>query len=124
MLTGDLNLGHVEWIVQYRVKDPMEFLLKVGSTERIDLRSLPSGTISDVNAAVPDTISDVSESVMRKLVGDSSIDYVLTIGREQLANQAEELIQEEVCDEDKTYRRRARDPRNFRLRPVLERLHR
>jgi membrane protease subunit HflK len=45
---------------------------------------------------VPDTINDVSESVMRKLVGDSSIDYVLTIGREQLAKEAEELIQEEL----------------------------
>jgi membrane protease subunit HflK len=49
-----------------------------------------------VTAAVPDTISDVSESVMRKLVGDSSIDYVLTIGREQLAKEAEKMIQEEL----------------------------
>lgn len=96
MLTGDLNLGSVEWIVQYRVKDPMDFLFKIGSTEQIDLGNLPSGSTSDVNAAVPDTISDVSESVMRKLVGDSSIDYVLTIGREQLAKEAEELIQEEL----------------------------
>ena len=78
MLTGDLNLGHVEWIVQYRVEDPKKFLFELGSTERISHRSLPSGTTKDVNAAVPDTISDVSESVMRKLVGDSSIDYVLT----------------------------------------------
>ena len=96
MLTGDLNLGHVEWIVQYRVKDPINFLFKVGSTERINRRSLPSGTSSDVNPAVPDTISDISESVMRKLVGDSSIDSVLTIGRERLAKDAERLIQEEL----------------------------
>jgi modulator of FtsH protease HflK len=96
MLTGDLNLGHVEWVVQYRVKDPMDYLFKVGSTEKIDLRSLPSGTTADANVAVPDTISDVSEAVMRKLVGDSSIDYVLTIGREQLAKEAEILIQEEL----------------------------
>jgi len=82
MLTGDLNLGNVEWIVQYRVKDPMNFLFRIGGAESIDQRNLPSGTTSDVNPAVPDTISDVSESVMRKLVGDSSIDYVLTIGRE------------------------------------------
>lgn len=93
MLTGDLNLGNVEWIVQYRIKNPEDFLFKVGSTERIDLIG---GTISNVNIAVPDTISDVSESVMRKLVGDSSIDYVLTIGREQLAKEAEKLIQEEL----------------------------
>ena len=96
MLTGDLNLGHVEWVVQYRVKDPMDFLFKVGSTESINQASLPSGANSDVNPAVPDTISDVSESVMRKLVGDSSIDYVLTIGREQLAAEAEEMIQAEL----------------------------
>ncbi|MDA0285014.1 MAG: FtsH protease activity modulator HflK [Planctomycetota bacterium] len=98
MLTGDLNLGHVEWVVQYRIKDPMDFLFKVGSTESVGLNNLPSGMTSDVNAAVPDTISDVSESVMRKLVGDSSIDYVLTIGREQLAAEAETLIQAELDD--------------------------
>jgi membrane protease subunit HflK len=96
MLTGDLNLGHVEWIVQYRVKDPMKYLFKVGTTEAIGRRALPSGSDADVNPAVPDTIRDVSESVMRKLVGDSSIDYVLTIGRVQLANEAEELIQAEL----------------------------
>jgi modulator of FtsH protease HflK len=96
MLTGDLNLGHVEWVVQYRVKDPMKFLFKVGSTGNVDQSVLPSGMTSDVNPAVPDTISDVSESVMRKLVGDSSIDYVLTIGREQLAIEAEQLIQAEL----------------------------
>ncbi|MCA9144064.1 MAG: FtsH protease activity modulator HflK [Planctomycetales bacterium] len=96
MLTGDLNLGHVEWIVQYRIKDPMQYLFKVGSTESIDTSVLPSGSRGDVNPAVPDTIRDVSESVMRKLVGDSSIDFVLTIGREQLAKEAEDLIQEEL----------------------------
>ncbi len=96
MLTGDLNLGHVEWVVQYRVNDPMDFLFKVGGTESVSPSSLPSGATSDVNPAVPDTISDVSESVMRKLVGDSSIDYVLTIGREQLATEAEQLVQEEL----------------------------
>lgn len=94
MLTGDLNLGHVEWIVQYRVKDPTEFLFKMGDTEKVGGGFLSTST--DVNPAVTDTILDVSESVMRKLVGDSSIDYVLTIGREQLAKTAEELIQEEL----------------------------
>lgn len=96
MLTGDLNLGHVEWIVQYRVRDPIDYLFQIGSTEAIGDSILPSGASYDVNEAVPDTISDVSESVMRKLVGDVSIDYVLTIGREQLAAEAEDLIQEEL----------------------------
>ena len=94
MLTGDLNLGHVEWIVQYRISDPMGYLFKLGDTE-----NRPGGFLStskEVNPAVPDTIRDISESVMRKLVGDSSIDYVLTIGREQLAKAAEVMIQEEL----------------------------
>lgn len=94
MLTGDLNLGHVEWIVQYRVDDPISYLFHLGgSAEDLQYRS---GFGSDVNPAVPDTISDVSESVMRKLVGDSSIDFVLTIGREQIAKQAQAMIQEEL----------------------------
>jgi len=96
MLTGDLNLGLVEWIVQYRVKDSMRYMFEVGGTEGIDPDVLPSGVVSDPNPAVPDTIRDISESVMRKLVGDSSIDYVLTIGRDQIAKDAERLIQEEL----------------------------
>ena len=94
MLTGDLNLGHVEWIVQYRISDPMGYLFKMGDTE-----NRPGGFLSgssEVNPAVPDTIRDVSESVMRKLVGDSSIDYVLIIGRAELAKAAETLIQQEL----------------------------
>jgi membrane protease subunit HflK len=92
MLTGDLNLGHVEWIVQYRVSDPMQYLFKVGATTS----DLSGAASSDVNPAVPDTIRDISESVVRKLVGDTSIDSVLTIGRDQIAKDAEQLIQEEL----------------------------
>ena len=92
MLTGDLNLGHVEWIVQYRVKDPLQYLFKMGSSGNDGW----AGSSAEVNPAVPDTIRDVSESVMRKLVGDSSIDYGLTIGRDQLAKQGEILIQQEL----------------------------
>ena len=98
MLTGDLNLGHVEWIVQYRVSDPVQYLFSIGSTEPIGRRGLPSGSETEVNPAVPGTIRDVSEAVMRKLVGDSSIDYVLTIGREQIATEAKQLIQGELDD--------------------------
>lgn len=93
MLTGDLNLGHVEWIVQYRVKDPVQFLFEIGGSEGASWLSKDG---DEVNPSVPDTIQDISESVMRKLVGDSSIDYVLTIGRDQIAKEAEELIQEEL----------------------------
>lgn len=96
MLTGDLNLGLVEWIVQYRVKDSGQYLFKIGGAEASNPWALSGGTSSEVNPAVPDTIRDVSESVMRKLVGDSSIDYVLTIGRDQVAKDAEILIQEEL----------------------------
>ena len=96
MLTGDLNLGHVEWIVQYRIKDSMQYLFKVGNSDNILGRGNAYGARNEINPAVPDAIRDISESVMRKLVGDSSIDYVLTIGREQIAKDAELLIQEEL----------------------------
>jgi len=94
MLTGDMNLAHVEWIVQYRVKDPQEYLFSLGG-EASD-ETLPSGSDYDINPSVPDTIADVSESVMRKLVGDRSIDSVLTIGRDQIGIDAKEMIQAEL----------------------------
>lgn len=94
MLTGDLNLANVEWIVQYRISDPQQYLFSIGATDSLGTRARPSGKTYDANLAVPDTIHDVSESVMRKLVGDSSIDAVLTISREQIATEAKREIQE------------------------------
>jgi len=80
--------------VQYRVKDAVEFLFNLGSAESISDRSLPSGERSDVNPAVPDTIRDVAESVLRTLVGDRSVDAVLTFGREEIAADAKLQIQQ------------------------------
>lgn len=73
MLTGDLNMASVEWVVQYRINDPKAFLFRV--------------------AEVQDTIRDSSEAVMRTLVGDRSVDEVITSGREALAAQAKERLQ-------------------------------
>ena len=90
MLTGDLNLAHVEWVVQYRVQDAYGSLFKLGSGEGPFWDALRSKSI---NPAIPDTIRDVSETVMRKLVGDRSVDAVLTMGREEIAAQARQDIQ-------------------------------
>ena len=81
MLTGDLNLAHVEWIVQYRIRDAYNYLFKIGGN-------------ADSAVAIDDTIRSVSEAVMRKLVGDASVDEVITIGRDQIASDAKVQIQE------------------------------
>jgi membrane protease subunit HflK len=81
MLTGDLNVGVVEWIVQYKIKDPYAFLFKVRSVES--------------------TFRDMSEAAMRQVVGDHSVDEVLTIGRERIAAQAKDLLQN-LCDKYET----------------------
>jgi len=80
MLTGDLNLAHVEWIVQYRIKDAFNYLFKIGGHP-------------DAAVAIEDTIRGASEAVMRKLVGDASVDEVITIGRDKIASDAEVEIQ-------------------------------
>jgi len=68
MVTGDLNSALVEWIVQYRISDPANFLFKVRNPE--------------------ETLRDVSESVMREVVGDRTVDEVLTIGRQEIESEA------------------------------------
>ena len=73
MLTGDLNVADVEWIVQYKIKDPYRFVFRVR-----DVRG---------------TLRDVSEAVMRNVVGDHSVTEVLTIGREQIQVQAKDEMQ-------------------------------
>jgi membrane protease subunit HflK len=77
MLTGDLNVAVVEWIVQFRIKDPKKFLF--------DVRDVPM------------TFHSMSEAAMRQVVGDHSVDEVLTIGREEVALKAKEELQR-LCE--------------------------
>lgn len=77
MLTGDLNVAIVEWIVQFRIKDPRQYLFHVRD--------------------VPETFRYMSEAAMRLVVGDHSVDEVLTIGREEVARKAKEELQR-LCD--------------------------
>jgi len=73
MVTGDLNAALVEWVVQYRISDPVKFLFEVRE---------PS-----------ETLRYVSESVMREVVGDRTVDEVITIGRQEIENEALEKMQ-------------------------------
>jgi len=74
MVTGDLNSALVEWVVQYRVADPVKFLFEVRQPRS--------------------TLRHVSESVMREVVGDRTVDEVITIGRQEIENEALEKMQE------------------------------
>ena len=68
MVTGDLNAALVEWVVQYRIADPVKYLFEVRE---------PS-----------ETLRYVSESVMREVVGDRTVDEVITIGRQEIEIEA------------------------------------
>ncbi len=74
MLTGDLNAAQVEWIVQYRIKDPYKFLFRVRNAVK--------------------TFRDINEAAMRKVVGDRTVDEVLTIGRQEVASTVAIKLQE------------------------------
>jgi membrane protease subunit HflK len=89
MLTGDLNVAVVEWIVQYKVKDPYKYLFKVRNLDSAARRGDPS------------TFRDMNEAVMRAIVGDHSVNEVLTVGREQIQIDAKMLLQR-LCDRYET----------------------
>ena len=74
MLTGDLNVADVEWILQYRISDPWKFLFHARDPQR--------------------NIRDISMSIMRRIVGDRLVGGVLTTGRVEIADQAKILTQE------------------------------
>jgi len=78
MLTGDLNLAEVKWVVQYRVDDAYKNLFKVRNPES--------------------TLRLISEAGMRQIVGDRTVNEVLTVGRTEIANKLQLLIQK-VCRE-------------------------
>jgi membrane protease subunit HflK len=75
MLTGDLNVALVPWIVQYRIKDPYKFLFKVHDVRRL--------------------LIDMSEAAMRLVVGDRSINEVIS-KREEIAVEARQVLQVEM----------------------------
>lgn len=81
MLTGDLNASQVEWIVQYRINDPYKFLFRVRNAVQ--------------------TFRDINEAVMREVVGDRTVDEVLTIGRQEVASTVTVKLQE-LCDQYET----------------------
>ena len=74
MLTGDLNIIRVEWVVQYRIQEPVNFLYSMREPTQ--------------------TLRDITESVMRRIVGNRIGSDVLTVGRVDIANTAVEEIQQ------------------------------
>jgi membrane protease subunit HflK len=78
MLTGDLNVIDVQWIIQYRIEDPIRFLFHVRET--------------------PKTIRDITEAVMRRAVGNRIGSDVLTTGRVEVASEAKTEIQKILSD--------------------------
>src|SRR5438477_13106441 len=64
MITGDLNTALVPWVVQYRITDPKTYLFGAREPEK--------------------TLRDLSESVMREVIGDRTVEEVLTVGRHDI----------------------------------------
>ncbi len=81
MLSGDLNVVDLQWTVQYKIRDPKDFLFQV----------------KDVDSA----IRDMSESVMRRVVGNRLFDFVLTVGRAEIADRVKVEMQK-VLDSYRT----------------------
>lgn len=74
LLSGDLNIGDVEWVIQYKVKDPSNFLFAIRNPRR--------------------SLRDLSEAVMSTIVGDRTVTEVLTIGRIEIAAEVQRYLQE------------------------------
>ena len=68
MVTGDLNAAQVEWILQYSISSPQDYLFQVRD---------PGGTLRDL-----------TEAVMCEIIGDRTVDEVLTIGSTEIETEA------------------------------------
>jgi membrane protease subunit HflK len=73
MVTGDLNAAVVEWVVQFHISDARAYVFNFIEPQA--------------------TLRDLSESVMREVVGDRTIDEVLTVGRQEMEVKALERLQ-------------------------------
>jgi membrane protease subunit HflK len=73
MVTGDLNAAQVEFVVQYRIDDPQKYLFATKDPE--------------------DTLRAASEAVMREVIGDRTVDEVITFGRQEIENSVLPILQ-------------------------------
>ena len=74
LLTGDLNIADVEWVVQYRIAEPQKFLFEIRDAKQ--------------------ALRDLSEAVMSIVVGDRTVTEVLTVGRQEIAMSVKQNLQE------------------------------
>ena len=78
MLTGDLNAASIEWVTQYKIADPVKYLFKVRNVDQ--------------------TFRDMNEAVLREIIGDRTINEVLTVGRGEIQNLAKEKLSK-LCED-------------------------
>ncbi len=78
MLTGDLNIANVEWIIQYQIRDPIKYLFNVRDVE--------------------ETLRNLSESAIRQVVGDRSVDEVIVLSRQEIAFESRGILQNHLDD--------------------------
>ena len=78
MLTGDLNVASIEWVTQYKIADPVKYLFKVRNVDQ--------------------TFRDMNEAVLREIIGDRTINEVLTVGRGEIQNLAKEKLSK-LCED-------------------------
>lgn len=93
MLTGDLNAAIVEWDIQYRIADPRSYLFSV--------RNVDDGHPLNTRGVTQTTFRDMSEAVMRRVIGDRTVNEVLTVGRQEIENAVRQELQA-LCDEYQT----------------------
>ena len=81
LLTGDLNIADVEWVIQYKIEKPREFLFAIRNSRQ--------------------ALRDLTEAVMSTVVGDRSVTEVLTVGRTEIVAEVRERLQN-LLDEYQT----------------------
>ena len=73
MLTGDLNVLDVSWIVHFKIKDPVDLLFNVRNPR--------------------DTVRDISEAAMRQVIGDYSINEAITLQKSDINQAVKNILQ-------------------------------
>ena len=91
MITGDLNIVDIQLVIQYRIIDLRKFLFEVDDPGD-QLRGLPAGRPEAT------TLKEATEAALRQVVGQRAIDEVLTVGRDEVEDQTQQLLQQILDD--------------------------
>lgn len=95
MITSDGKIVEVDWVLQFQISDPVNYILMLPQ-DKSSVGGMLSSDENDSSSAQQKAIRDIAEASFRQVIANSTLDDVLTTGKEKIQIDSRELIQKRL----------------------------